>query len=195
MDSFYTKQELARMGLAGYGEDVLLSRKASIYSPGRIRLGSHVRIDDFCILSGQISIGNYVHISAGAYLYGGQAGIEIGDFVAVSSRVAVYALTDDYSGAAMTNATVDKAFRNVLEAPVHIGKHVIIGSGCTVLPGVTLEEGCAVGSMSLVNKDVPTFSMVAGVPAKKLRDREHTLLEKEKDFLARKAGNDRERDG
>ena len=66
MDSFYSPEELKALGLKEYGEDVRISRKCSIYGAGNISLGSHVRIDDFCLLSGKISLGSYVHIAAGA---------------------------------------------------------------------------------------------------------------------------------
>ena len=115
MDSFYSPEELKALGLKEYGEDVRISRKCSIY------LGSHVRIDDFCLLSGKISLGSYVHIAAGAMLFGGSAGISFGDYSTISSRGAVYALSDDYSGRHMTNPMVPEEYTAVSEAPVEIG--------------------------------------------------------------------------
>lgn len=70
MDSFYSRSELEHIGFATIGKNVLLSRKASIYSPAMISIGDNVRIDDFCILSGCIGIGSQVHISAYVALYG-----------------------------------------------------------------------------------------------------------------------------
>ena len=87
-DSFYTREELDYLGIKEIGKDVLISKKASIYSPEKIKIGSHVRIDDFCILSGEIEIGNYVHISAYVALYG-KAGIKIGDFCGCSARCTI----------------------------------------------------------------------------------------------------------
>ena len=53
----------------------------------------------------------------------------------------------------MTNPTVPSEFTNVHHAEVNIGRHVIkIGAGSIVLPGVTLEEGVAVGVLSLIRK-------------------------------------------
>ncbi len=51
MDSFYSRDELKKIGLKKYGENVFLSKKASIYNPEKIEIGNNVRIDDFCILS------------------------------------------------------------------------------------------------------------------------------------------------
>ncbi|EAO54015.1 O-acetyltransferase (cell wall biosynthesis) [Bacillus thuringiensis serovar israelensis ATCC 35646] len=64
MNSFYSQEELKKIGFLSVGKNVLISKKASIYNPGAISIGNHVRIDDFCILSGKITIGSYSHISA-----------------------------------------------------------------------------------------------------------------------------------
>ena len=76
MNNFFNEEELNKMGFKSIGKNVLISKKASIYSPEKIKIGDHVRIDDFTILSGNITIGNYVHISAYVALYG-RFGIEI----------------------------------------------------------------------------------------------------------------------
>ena len=52
--------------------------KASIYNPEMVRIGSNVRIDDFCMLSGEITLHNYIHVSAYSALYG-KFGIELHD--------------------------------------------------------------------------------------------------------------------
>ncbi len=49
--SYYSPDELPSLGLARFGDDVRISKKASLYNPGRIAIGSHVRIDDFSVLS------------------------------------------------------------------------------------------------------------------------------------------------
>ena len=177
MNSFYSPEELGALGLKEYGENVLISRKCSIYGAENIRLGSHVRIDDFCLLSGKVELGSYVHIAAGCLLFGGSAGIRFEDYSTISSRGAVYAVSDDYSGEHMTNPMVPEAFTAVTQEPVSIGKHCIIGSGCTVLPGVTLGEGCAVGSMSLVNRSAEPWGIYVGIPARRVKERSRKLLE------------------
>lgn len=85
---------------------MLISRKASIYGENNISIGDNVRIDDFCILSGNITIGNNVHISAYTGLFVGNMGIKIEDFVALSVRCVVFGESDDYSGSAMTNPMI-----------------------------------------------------------------------------------------
>lgn len=180
--SFYSREELQALGFARIGMDVRISKKASIYNPGRISIGSHVRIDDFCVLSageGGIEIGDYVHIAVYCLLIGTGA-IKFGDFSGLSSRVSIYSSNDDYSGAHLTNPTVPAQFLGVTHANVLLGKHVIIGSGAVVLPGVSLEEGAVVGSLSLVTKDCASFSVYLGTPARRIGERKRDLLELEK---------------
>ena len=55
--------------------------------------------------------------------------------------------------------------------PVHLEHDIWIGHGATVLPGVRLETGAAVGAGAVVTRDVPAFTVVAGVPAKPIRER------------------------
>lgn len=176
MDSFFSEDELKLLGLKSYGEDVRVSRKCSIYGPEEIEIGNHVRIDDFCILSGRIHIGDYIHIAAYSALYAGDAGIEINDFANLSSRVAVYAISDDYLGESMTNPMIPDALKKVQKEKVVIEKHVIIGTGCTILPGVRLAEGSAVGCMSLIKKDTEAWTVYAGIPAGKIKERSRELL-------------------
>lgn len=55
--------------------------------------------------------------------------------------------------------------------PVHIGKDVMIGANCTILPGVVIGDGAVVAAHSLVNRDVPPGVLAGGVPARILRPR------------------------
>ena len=112
----------------------MISRNARIYSADAIIIGNNVRIDDFCILSGKITLGSHIHISAFTVLYGGNYGIELKDYSAISSRCAVYAYSDDYSGFALSNPMVPDKFRNVDGGKVTLEKHALIGSGLYV-PG------------------------------------------------------------
>lgn len=183
MNSFYSSEELQGIGLKVYGKNVLISRKASIYDASNITIGDNVRIDDFCIVSGTVRFGNNIHLAAYSALYGGRAGITVEDFANISSRVCIYAVSDDYSGYTMTNPTVPDEYKKVQNKPVYIGKHVIIGSGCTILPGVYLSEGVALGAMSLFKTKGEPWKIYAGIPAKVIKDRNRGLLELEKEYV------------
>lgn len=183
--AFLTEKQLNDMGFAALGSNVLISDKASIYGAQHIKIGNNVRIDDFCVLSageGGIEIGNCVHIAVFSLLIGA-GNITISDFAGISSRVSIYSSNDDYSGRFLTNPTVPAEYTNVTHADVYLGKHVIIGSGCVVLPGVTLYEGVAVGALSLVSKDCEAFKVYSGIPAKALKNRKRDLEVLEAEFL------------
>ncbi len=181
--SFFSQKELSKINFGKCGKNVLISRKASIYGAEFISIGNNVRIDDFCILSGKIAIGDYVHIAAYSALYGSLSGIVIDDFVNISSRVCVYAVGDDYSGETMTSPLIPDKYKNVENKPVHICRQVIIGSGCTILPGVTINEGSAIGCMTLIKHDTKSWHIYGGIPAKILKSRSQKVLELEKKFF------------
>lgn len=183
MESFYSTEELKKLGLKKIGTNARISRKASIYNAEEIEIGNNVRIDDFCILSGRIVLGDYIHISAYTSLFAGDAGIVLEDFVTISSRTAVYAITDDYSGNYMPNPLIPNKYRNVQAQKVKFHKHTLIGTGCTVLPGVEVGEGASVGAMSLLNRNVEPWTINVGIPVKAIKKRSKNILELEKQFL------------
>ena len=138
--------------------------------------------DDFCILSagkGGINIGNYVHIACYSSIIG-KGQVIMKDFSGLSSRVSVYSSSDKYNGEYMTNPCVPDHVTNTIHKDVMIGKHVVVGSGSIVLPGVKLADGCAVGAMSLVNKSEDDSYVLAGIPAKRISKRLNTIFELEK---------------
>lgn len=183
MNSFYSSEELKEIGFRSFGNNVLISKKASIYSPSNISLGSNVRIDDFCILSGKIEVNDYVHIAAYSALYGGEDGIFIEAFSNISSKVSIYSISDDYSGESMTNPLVPNKYKNILSKKVVIRKHSIIGSGCVILPGVTLHEGSSFGALSLINRDSEEWSINVGIPFREIKKRSRNALRLEKQFM------------
>ncbi|WP_040195364.1 acyltransferase [Clostridium culturomicium] len=182
MNSFYNEQELKDIGFKSIGENVLISRKTSIYGAENIALGSHVRIDDFCILSGKIEVGSFVHISAYSVLYGGDKGIVMEDFSGISSRTTIYAISDDFTGEAMTNPMVYDECRKVYSEEVRLGKYVQIGASSVILPGVDIGEGAAIGACSLVTEKCEPWTISVGTPAKVIKKRKKNILELEEKY-------------
>lgn len=183
MNSFYSEEELIKIGFKKIGRNVLISKKASIYGAKDISIGSNVRVDDFCILSGYIKLGDYIHIAAATLLYGGEVGIEIDDFSTISSRSAVYAISDDYSGEYMTNPMIDNKYKNLIQKKVKIGKHVIIGTNTTILPGTLIGDGVAIGACSLLNKSYDSWGIYYGIPARFIDKRSDNLLKIENEIF------------
>ena len=183
-----SREAVETLGFSSVGENVQISDRATFYGLSRIALASNIRIDDFCVLSagaGGIIIGNHVHIAVGASLIGAGK-ITLCDFAGISSRASIYSSNDDYSGVAMTGPTLPNEFTNVRHADVFVGKHVVVGSGSVILPGTTLEEGVAIGALSLVHKRCEAFGIYAGNPARRIKERKRDLLELEKRFITSK---------
>ena len=183
MSSFYTEPELKSIGFKSVGQNVLISKKTSFYGVEKMEIGSNVRIDDFCFLSGNIKLGDYIHISVGCILYGSVNGIVMEDFSGLAPRVIIHVDSDDYSGNALTNPMIDMEFRSMKNGAVKIRKHVIIGSNSVILPNVEIGEGSSVGAMSMVTSSIKPWTINAGVPAKSLKERSKELWKLEKKFL------------
>ena len=84
----------------------------------------------------------------------------------------------------MTNPTIPDQFRGVEDAPVFLGKHVIVGCGSVILPGVILNDGVAIGALSLVKQSCDAFTIHAGQPTKKIGVRSKHLLHLERQLEA-----------
>lgn len=181
--SYYTEKELEMMGFKFLGSNVKISNKASIYDLDKMSVGNNSRIDDFCVLSGKVTIGNNVHIAPYCLVAGGEKGIIFEDFSGLAYKVQVFTQSDDYSGKTMTNPTVPEMYKNEHKREVVLKKHVIVGAGSMILPGVTLAEGTAIGAMSLVRKSTDSWSIYLGNPAVKLKNRSKDLLDLEKKYL------------
>ncbi len=169
---FYTLSELAELGLASCGRAVLISRQALLIQPDLIAVGSHVRIDAFCILSAGpdgITIGDHVHLSAGVHIYGSGGHVELADFVCVSGKSSIYTVNDDYTEGGLAGPMVPTALRQVQQGDVRLQPHALVGCQTVILPGVELGRGCAVGALSLVKQSVPAGHVVGGCPARFLK--------------------------
>lgn len=137
----------------------MISQKISTYNLlGNIH--ETVRVDDFCILSGNVDICSYTHIGAFGILSGTNGGIKIGKFCGISSRVSIFTGTEDYLANRSGNPTLDLSKRDVKYAPVVIEDYVLIGSGVIILPGVTIAEGASIAAGTIINKDVPRGAIV-----------------------------------
>lgn len=187
---YLTQEQLPGLGFKSLGREVKISDKARIYNPELIEIGDFSRIDDFCVLSGRLTIARFVHVAAFGLLAGGSEGIVMEDFTGLAYHCQVFSQSDDYSGLTMTNPTVDAQFKSEKKAQVRIERHVIVGAGSIVFPGVHLAEGCAVGAMSLVNRSTEPWGIYTGNPARRLKERSRKLLELEQAFLATRYSKD-----
>jgi galactoside O-acetyltransferase len=183
--TFLSEAALQALGFARLGRQVLIHPTAVLVDCARISLGDHIRIDPFCVLSGSdMEIGSYVHIGSHCSL-SGAGRIVLEDFSCLSHGVKLFSSRDDFSGGSMTNASVPAELRNVVHGEVRLGRHVVVGAGTVVMPGVTIGEGSAVGALSFVDSSLEDWGIYAGIPARRIRERKKDLLALEAQLLQR----------
>jgi galactoside O-acetyltransferase len=170
MNSFYSEKELSEIGFHSYGQNVLISRFARFYSPEKIKIGDNVRIDDFCILSGNISIGSHIHISAYVGMYAVN-GIVMEDYSGISPRCTLFSAMDDFSGDYLIGPIHPKKLTNVTGGKIILKKFAQIGANSVVFPNLIIGEGAVVGACSLVTSSLSEWGIFVGVPAKWKKER------------------------
>ena len=117
-----------------------------------------------------IKIGNNVSFSGDILLYA-NAPIEIGDNSMIAFHVIFHTSTHDYNDHPMWNKRIDK--------PIKVGKHVWIGTGSIILPGVIIGDYAVVAAGSVVTANVPEGAIVGGNPARIIKYRNNTSYLKE----------------
>lgn len=186
---YLSEDALAAMGFRSLGRNVRISDKASVYDAERISLGDNTRIDDFCVVSGTVTLGRNVYVGVFSNLAGGRSGITMGDFSTLAYATHLVAQSDDYSGETMTNPTIPAEYKREISEPIVIGRHVILGTGTVVLPGVTLPDGVSAGARTLFTESAEAWSIYVGTPARRVKARSQALLQLEREFLSRESGS------
>nr|WP_321501522.1 acyltransferase [uncultured Dethiosulfovibrio sp.] len=174
-DSFMTREELEAIGFASLGQNLLISRKASFYYPEKITIGDNVRIDDFCLLSGNISIGSFIHIGSYVCMMG-QLGIVLKDYSQISFKTTLFSATDDFSGEFLVGPQVPDSCRHIIGGQILLEKHALLGASSLVLPKTKLLEGAVTGAGSLVFGILDPWSIYWGNPLKFIKKRSQKML-------------------
>jgi len=150
---FYEVRELKALGLT-VGTNVRISRTVRFHGV-KGRIGDHVRIDDYCVITGAIELGNYIHIAPFCLLIGSGGKIILRDGSGLSSHGALYTATDDYKASVLSNPLVPNALKKLRKGAVTLGQGVIVGSHSVILPKVKIGDGASVGAQALVYKNIP----------------------------------------
>ncbi|WP_407297022.1 acyltransferase [Stutzerimonas zhaodongensis] len=187
---YLAEEQIRALGFKSVGRNVRVSDRASIYNADQIEIGHDSRIDDFCVVSGVVKIGRNVHVAPHCLVAGGEKGITLGDFSGLAYFVQVFSQSDDYSGHSLTNPTVPAVYKNEFKAAVCLGRHVIVGAGSVIFPGVHIAEGCSIGAMTLVNNSTTPWGIYVGNPARRIKERSRRLLDLEQAFLREVQDND-----
>ncbi len=164
----YWKRKLKAMG-----RNCVIEQGVIIRYPGNVVLDDFVLIDKNVLLEAEtIHIGRRVHIAENCVISGG------GEFVMepyscmAHSSAAVTASDTPKNGFRASGPMIPWEQRSVVIGKITVKKDAFIGMGARILPNVTIEEGAVLAAGALINKDVAAWSIVAGVPARKIGERE-----------------------
>jgi acetyltransferase-like isoleucine patch superfamily enzyme len=137
-------------------------------SGGHIVVGDHTRLDIGVVLraySGYISIGDHCSVNPYCVLYG-KGGLKIGNGVRIASHSVIVAANHVFVD------TGEFIFRQGDSAVgITIEDDVWVGAGAKILDGVTIRRGTVVGAGAVVTRSTEAWSVVAGVPARKISSR------------------------
>lgn len=111
----------------------------------------------------KLKIGTRVAFGGNVLLYINEE-IEIGNDTMIGINTVVHTSTHDYNNHPMWQQRIDR--------PVRIGNHVWIGLNVIILPGVVIEDYAVIGAGSVVNGVVPVGAIVAGNPARIIKQRD-----------------------
>ncbi len=114
-----------------------------VYQVKNIKIGEDCLIGEDCILDGRDKL-------------------VIGNHVDIASQVMIY----------NAQHNIHSPGFEAVQAPVTIHDYVFIGPRAIILPGVTIQEGAVIGAGAVVTKDVPAYTIVGGVPAKPIGQRQ-----------------------
>jgi len=130
----------------------------------KFELGERSTIEDFCTINngvGQVTIGNHTRIGIGSVIIGP---VSIGDHVRLAQNVVVSALNHNYE-----DVSKPISEQGINTDQVYIGDETWIGANVTILPGRFIGKHCIVAAGSVVTRNVPSYSVVAGNPAKVIK--------------------------
>lgn len=134
--------------------------------------GRYCRIEAYPVNPEQkrcISIGENVQINDAVHIVG-SVGITIGNNVLMASKIFISDLNHgQYNGDSADSPLSIPKDRPLHHRPVVIEDNVWIGEFVSILPGVTLGKGAIIGTMSVVTKDIPPYSIAVGSPARVIK--------------------------
>jgi len=133
-----------------------------------IRIEDEVKIGRYCTFRagpGNVLIDKETNFGAFNFI-AGYGGLEIGKYSAIGPHSVIMTYTHLFE-----DASIPIRFQDLKVKKVTIGEGVWLGAHVVVLPGVTIGNGAIVGAGAVVIKDIPSYSIAAGVPAKVIRKR------------------------
>lgn len=137
------------------GSNVIIGKTVRIRNPEKVSIGNNVIIDDFTYISGEVCIGDYVHIAAGCNLSASRARISMGAFSGLSAGCKLYGGSSNYIHCGLDIPTIPIEYQyNVIYGDVTIASFGLIGASSIVLPGCDIPQGAAVAANITIRKRI-----------------------------------------
>lgn len=160
-----------RKDFAKIGKNVVIEKGVLVFHPENVEIGNNIYIGHSTILKGYYNK-NRMIIKDGVWIgqqcfFHSAGGIEIGKNVGIGPHVIILTSYHDIDG----DIEVPIIHRNIKFKKVIIEDGCDIGAGAIILPGAIIGKGAQIGAGAVVSKNVKSYSVVAGVPAKILRYR------------------------
>ena len=161
------QERLLRMETLQIGAGCFIAPEAKLFGePGRgLVIGDRCAIAAEVFLHGPVTLGRDVSINARTNLDGGTLGIVIGDGTRIASGVAIYGFDHGIAPERLVRE------QPVKSRGIHIGSDVWIGAQAGITDGVTIGDHAVIAMGAVVTRDVPEWTIVAGVPARPIGDR------------------------
>lgn len=157
-----------RADFAAIGENVILEAGVMIFHPEHITIGNNVYVGHQAILKAYhrntLTIGDNSWIGQQCFIHAA-GGVSIGSTVGIGPGVRIISSShaEESDGPILLG--------DIVFAAVVVEDDCDIGTGAILLPGVRIGRGSQIGAGAVVSKDIPPFSVAAGVPAKVIRSR------------------------
>ncbi|MEY7852069.1 CatB-related O-acetyltransferase [Natrarchaeobius sp. A-rgal3] len=137
---------------------------------GAVDLGPRARLSRGCVLNGDVRVGRATNLEPNCDLVGDVA---LGNYCAIARRCTFQETNHETGKPAMQIRLYDELLESDLPptsaGPIRVGSDVWIGTRATILSGVTIGDGAIVGAGAIVTDDVEPYSVVAGVPAERIK--------------------------
>lgn len=165
----YGTGEVDRSKLAGIGDGVVIENGALIIDPESVTIGSNVYVGHYVILRGyknnRLVIGDDTYIGQMTYI-NSAGGVHVGSRVGIGPCVKIMSSYHSEEGRDVPVLLCDLEFAEVV-----IEDDCDIGMGAIILPGRRVGKGSIVGAGAVITRDVEPYSIVAGVPGRKIGER------------------------
>jgi len=168
------------------GKNSIIGKTVRIRYPELVSIGENCIIDDFTYISTQLTLEDYSHVSSGCKFIGGKkSNITMGMLSTTAPNVVLAAGNDDYVSGIGSPLIPNQFKGNTVYGKITLSELTIIGSNSVILPNVIVGEGSTLGALSLANQDLKSWSIYAGIPAKKIKNRDKSKILKLRDeFLS-----------